>query len=301
MPTPQYSTRRSLSQRTVFARRSGFTLTEMLMVIAIIGILAGLLTPALMRVLGDANAFTITNEIQQMDAAIENFESEHGFYPPTIGASSEVNSVGVMRRYLNRIAPNHSEGNGIDGGGLNRWWVAVGQNMDARSSLVFWLSGLCKNKQFPLSGGVATALAPYDANVLIDGTPVGVPIERDVRFDFRQERLAAIAAIAEVKGYNQAAGRDNGDSFYRYRDNKSYARPDGSGGVVAQAYHSGFNGMVPINFQNANTFQIIAPGMDGDFSIAPGVTQTFNIQAVDSGQLDNLTNFTDGPLEKLID
>ena len=73
-----------------------------------------------------------------------------------------------------------------------------------------------------------------------------------------------------------------------------------SGNVVAQAYHNGFNAVPsPINFQNPKTFQIIAPGMDGEATTA--AMPTYDIQSVDAGQLDNITNFSNGILEQLVD
>ena len=163
MTTPQ------VKNRTNFVQRTAFTLVELMIVIVIIGILAGIATPFIYNALIVSKEFTITNEVQQMNAGVERFKTEHGFYPPTFGI--EVTNVAEFRRYLNRIAPQHAEGTGTDGGGLNQWWTNVGSNLDQRSGLVFWLSGLCTSKQYPLSGKatlVGTPLAPYSASKFVD-------------------------------------------------------------------------------------------------------------------------------------
>lgn len=288
MTTPQYPTRRSLRQRTAF------TLTEMLMVIAIIGILAGILTPVLMGAYARANEFKIQNDIIGLDGGIAKFKTKHGFYPPAIGpgmaidTTNRATAVSAMRRYLNRIAPNNSEGNGSAASLLGIWYDNVGVNLDSRSSLVFWLSGLCKNKQYPLTGGTGGALPAYDNK----------SVDRDILFEFSDSQLEVSGVVAI---YNQAAGKDEGDSAYRYRDSKSYTATV-SGTVVALAYHDGFDAAAPpnpINFQNPDSFQIVAPGLDGEATTS--ATPTFNIEAVDAGQLDNITNFTGGRLDKIVE
>jgi type II secretory pathway pseudopilin PulG len=280
----------------------------MLMVIAIIGILAGILTPALMGVFGSANEFTITSEIQQMDAEIEQFKIEYGFYPPTIGTVNAdgstnttfaIRDAATMRRYLNRISPNHAE---VASGGLANWWTNVGQHLDEKSSMIFWLSGLCKSKQYPLSGNATIAadntltLAPYNSPKTFEGVD-GVAIERDARFEFQDNQFTFVgsnvsgATTVVLPNYNQPAGKDSGDLAYRYLDSKSYA---------FGAYFDGIGGSGP-NFLNPTSFQIVAPGMDGNI-VDPSVAMpSTNIQTVDAGQLDNITNFTAGRLDKIVE
>ena len=317
-----------LKNRT--GRRSAFTLVEMLMVILIIGILVGLVGSAALGAYRAAQEFTITQEVMQLEAQIEMFKTKYGFYPPTIGQQSlvsgtlvgvsypEVRDVTTMRRYLNRIAPNNAEGNGSPGTRLGRWWENVGRHLDEKSSLVFWLSGLCKSKQYPLSGSAAIAngtaggtLVPYNADRFIgDPADQGLGIERDVQFEFSAARLVDLQGRPTgVKGYAQPSGKDTGEDglVYRYLDNKSYQSRGAT--PVPVAYYDGIDTAatpsVP-NFYNPDTFQIVASGLDGliwqPVNSATGVARaptefTTNIQAVDEGQLDNITNFTRGRLD----
>ena len=60
----------------------GFTLVEMLVVVLIIGILAGLISAAAIRGLHRAKVARISVEIEQISLALEQYKQQFGEYPP---------------------------------------------------------------------------------------------------------------------------------------------------------------------------------------------------------------------------
>jgi len=167
-------------QRSHPKTRSGFTLVELLMVIIIIGILAGMLIVAVGPAIGTANNAVVKTEINQLDIAMNNYRDTYGALPPTM-VTSNVSSPGSgnstiqflynendkkrrFQRHAQKAFPRF-RGTYLEGGGdavggtdgtLSSGTIFVGSgvystitrcwldHMDAAEALVFWLGGIPK-------------------------------------------------------------------------------------------------------------------------------------------------------------
>jgi general secretion pathway protein G len=72
---------RGNSRRRGVSVDDGYTLTEILVVMAIIGLIAAVLTPGLIGQLGRARAKTAQVQLETMAVSVETFRSDVGRYP----------------------------------------------------------------------------------------------------------------------------------------------------------------------------------------------------------------------------
>jgi prepilin-type N-terminal cleavage/methylation domain-containing protein/prepilin-type processing-associated H-X9-DG protein len=72
----------SLSARGERASPRGFSLMELLLVLGIIGVLLGLLLPAVQKAREAANRLSCGNNLKQAGLALHQFEADHGVFPP---------------------------------------------------------------------------------------------------------------------------------------------------------------------------------------------------------------------------
>jgi prepilin-type N-terminal cleavage/methylation domain-containing protein len=148
--------------------RSGFTLTELLIVIAIMAVLTGLVAAAAVNAMNKSRRSAITLEIKNISGSIENFKNDFGAYPPngmnpepdntTPAPGSEAALVQAdFQRMFKRAFPRNQEPPvliaslcGQNVGAAPDWNLEYG--MTAAEALVFWLGGFSDDEQYPISG-----------------------------------------------------------------------------------------------------------------------------------------------------
>ncbi len=72
--------------RSLRRRGAGFTLVELLVVLAILGLLAGLVGPQVMKFLGSSKTKTAALQIEDLGATLDLYRLEIGNYPDSLEA-----------------------------------------------------------------------------------------------------------------------------------------------------------------------------------------------------------------------
>ncbi|MBN2216869.1 MAG: prepilin-type N-terminal cleavage/methylation domain-containing protein [Pirellulales bacterium] len=309
--------------------RRAFTLVELLAVIIIIGILAGLITAAAVPAIRAARQAVIIGEISQLDMALERYKQEHVDYPPDFCGVGEGNPDDIKNAaraavlsHLRKAFPRYQPG--VSGGGGDGPWerfcndVLEGtndkldvNNMTPAGALVFWLGGL------PAPDGSSTRLIPFSANPANPFAESGSRLQPF--FEFDETRLV-----------------EEGDGRYVYRPphvEDPDGGPDAPPYVYFRARHDEYDPAVqqfrwpagasdpsatlcvpygkdaagdPIAVSawfNPKTHQIVCSGLDGWYGKEGDLNATRYLQR--EGQLggnltpeedDNLTNFSKGAL-----
>ncbi|MEC9091286.1 MAG: prepilin-type N-terminal cleavage/methylation domain-containing protein [Planctomycetota bacterium] len=148
----------------------GFTLVELLVVIIIIGLLAGLLIPAIGAAMRRSKEFVIQKDMLDLSGALENFKSKYGVYPVDVRYFDEqFNNFSLITAFVDRLSDRHvynriaSQANGpghvfslsVDHPGLVNPYDTGGKfryprTMDAAECYVFFLYELSNNPEYPL-------------------------------------------------------------------------------------------------------------------------------------------------------
>ena len=261
------------------SRQRGFTLVEMLVVLAIIAVLVGLLLPAVMAAVNSARRGQMAMEISQLAQAVEAYKNEFGDYPPSMGedysAANRANTA--VERHLRKCFPKMTPA--AKTGFYNAIDVSNGgTKLDQGEALVMWLSQIRKDPR-----------NPFDAT----------SDDRHVFYDFDPRRLVD----EDGDSFPSFRTKHAKDTSYIYIEHKTYIN-HGLSGTAAMAedttdptltvrpYVYDAAGTKPVN---PKSFQIICAGQDGLFSLSVGALKVFPGGGnYDEEDLDNITNFSDG-------
>ncbi len=100
---------RDASQRRRVRKRGspGFTLMEMVVVLAIVGVLAAVVAPSVMAALTRARETTLMQDLKTFRKLIDDYYADKGTFPPSLRAL-------VDQGYLRALPPDPVNGNRAD-------------------------------------------------------------------------------------------------------------------------------------------------------------------------------------------
>jgi len=255
-------------------RRRGFTLIEMLVVVTIIGILAGLITAAALRARTRAKIALIVLEVSELDAACKMFKEKFGEYPPD-GSDTAATARFILKAFP-RKDPLKPGPPGID----------------PSTALVFWLGGYPTPPPDSLLNGFSADPAdPFNATAAARILPF---------FDF-----GTFSRIAGDRTFRLIAKDPNNPLLFYYRPTKEgtpnigymYFRAQNRAYSGAGAMKDGRIAAQP--WMNPDSFQIRAGGWGQDVTIGP--SQLFGVgTGYQTADWDDITNFSGGTLEDAI-
>jgi prepilin-type N-terminal cleavage/methylation domain-containing protein len=202
----------SFSQRglSMFNRnsRSAFTLVELLVVIAIIGVMVGLLLPAVQAAREAARRMSCGNNLKQLSLAMHNYESTYKKLP-ALGVEGQL-GANANRRYswAMTVLPFIEQGALYDqmmaqarphGPGLPDPWSTANNEFNNRAWKVDIASFICPSDSPPPNRGESPALLTYKACVGDDyhQNHFRANQNRDNRGVFQTQRFRSFAEIID--------------------------------------------------------------------------------------------------------
>jgi prepilin-type N-terminal cleavage/methylation domain-containing protein len=289
-----------MNTRNPGQRRSGFTLVELLVVITIIIILMGLLTPVVMIALGRAKEGRITLEIATLDGAMKAYKEKRGSYPPSdfvnIGTATYSTTAGftytgpstashpqldALATHLAKAFPRcniQTELAAIIVSNPN-YPGKVPAPVSPSQAIYFWLSGFSTDVEHPISALITNSTGPREAPFFeFDKTRLSytnLPATAAPNYCASDTRGIPYVYFASQNYFTHASSIYSGPGDFNKPGSKTGGFPmtpydtalwqQGGTGLVRPYAADPYSAASVPTFAMPNSFQIISAGLDGDF------------------------------------
>jgi prepilin-type N-terminal cleavage/methylation domain-containing protein len=284
------------------SRRSaaGFTLVELLMVIAIIAMLMGLLSVAVWRALDAARKAEMLTEIEQLSNAMNGYKEANVQYPPSMSelvvterkihfmrhvqAAFTNANLGVTAAHFDNLRNAMRTVNGLGTGSqaytfaLNGSATLVDLNtLDQAEALVFWLGGMptpCKPDGTPVASNRLFGFnkdrdSPFKRDAATQEATDPLRFRTNPYFDFKPERLADLDGDGWLEYLPQNPSGGSLIAPFVYFDADTYTRSTTAPGVT------------PFNITNQTGYprfqDATAPGLAAEWGMAVPLARTFDV------------------------
>jgi len=305
----------------------GFTLVELLVVITIIGVLAGFVLVAVQRVVPQVQDNAVKIELRNIEQSIQLYKENHGSYFPDLNAIATTPSrADAMNRHLKRLFNRRNpttdvfdpttatgqdhirtiadESNLINKAHATTTGAYSFDTLDPSEVWVLFLMGFSPDVERPITGpGTRQALYEFDEKRLVDE-------DDDGWWAYKPDYNEAEIVYFNAKTYAtfpdpDAYGWDGSGSVAELDFNAVGSLAEG----VARPYLT-FDADGDIRWVNDSSFQLMVAGRDADFGeydtsdpdfvklYPDGFTNTAiangKSQAYTNEDRDNITNFAQG-------
>jgi prepilin-type N-terminal cleavage/methylation domain-containing protein len=291
---------------------AGFTLVEMLVVLVIIAILAGLISAVAYRGIARAKVARIGVDISQLSQALNNYKTQFGEYPPDFSDTS-ANGQAIILRHIAKAFPRFTStwygaaSHPLDWPNLRQEILINSSNlidlnnMTPATALAFWLGGMPDAQGKPC-GFSKNPADPFES-------PVTTPSRTGPLFEFDPGRLTMTSGTVADNGKYFAPGIivGNGQPYIYLRaeigqpdQKREYYSYDGTKTPPTYTFKlGGTSGAKPYwdqrnqGWVNPDSFQILCCGLDGKFgkeNVYPtGLVAGAGVPDGTSGGLPDLT------------
>jgi prepilin-type N-terminal cleavage/methylation domain-containing protein len=270
---------------SLWGMRLGFTLVELLVVVAIIGILATLITAAAFRVMNTTRMTAVRMKINDIEMALEMYKNKFGEYPPMLGDKPAV------ARHIKKRWPRST--------------VTDIPTDNDKDTLVFWLGGF-RNSDGKYCGFSVDKINPFNVNdgnpsdkfdneVFIELNDDGVRSHTNSGSGIGEQKRITISMGSQVAPVVYFRGkRGGGANAYKNSDNEIWSESFTTFGKASPYLKEAGK------WHNPETYQLIHPGADGNFGDTQLDKRITDGSKLGDGDYDNITNLGTSTLEAML-